>query len=190
MNTFKRRPNPIFEHLAEHRYPLALMEISTGHHDLHQVNNEGHTLLLCAIANRPSGNPPEPFNTIVFELIRQGVNPDVQDYKYSTTALMYSLEVNIPEVTKKLIEVSNLFLKDSDGLAALALAIKHEKKYAVDLMCQKPFSYEEIQELRKTIKYPQHGLSPYAQNLLDRRAFELELDKKLPLKDNNTKVKI
>ena len=150
-----------------------------NHSNINKVNIDGFSVLMKCCTTSCNTNHQK----LIHLLLDNNADVNIRDNKYKTNALMYLLELDRPEVTKKIILLTNLFVKNSDEIYALTLAIIHDKLQAVEWICQTVKSQQQINEFRTHLIYPNHGLTPHAHQFPDAIELYLKLDSTLKQKE-------
>lgn len=177
----------IFEYLDYEQHDKVIKTINSGKFDINSTDESGTTLLMNCFSTKCT----EQEQKIIDLLLSKNVNVNFQDEKYKYNALMLSCEINRFELTKKLLPFTDINAVNSEGKYALTLAVYHGRKDLIELFCMTAQSAQDVKKLREHLIFPEHSLTPYAHEFLDKIAFTFDLENNLLDKQvKNKKPKI
>jgi Ankyrin repeats (3 copies) len=171
----------VFKSLESKDYDKIIFEINKEGFDIDATDERGFTLLMqcCSVICSDSEQK------IIDLLLQKNANVNIQDPENQYNALMYSFEINRFEVSKKLLPLTDIEAVNTDGRKILTLAVYHGRRDLIELVCMTAQSTEDVEKLRKHLIYPNHSLTPYAHEFLDKIAFSFELENNL---ENKTTI--
>jgi ankyrin repeat protein len=165
----------VFEYLDYEQYDKIIKIINKGKFDINSTDKNGSTLLMnCCSTTCTQGE-----QQIIDLLLSKNVDVNFQDEKWKYNALMKTCDIKQFEISKKLLPLTNIHAVNIKGETALTLAVFYGRKDLVELFCTTAQSTEDVEKFRSQLTLPDHLLTPYAHEVLDKMAFTFELDDKL-----------
>lgn len=174
--------NKLLNALKAEDFDEARVIINSQTVNLDEVDEDGNTaLMLCSITKCRPGE-----ESIMNLLLDNNANTNIVDLIFKRNPLMAILELDRPQIIKRLIALTDLTIRDNENQGVLTRAIFHGKQDVIDLICKTAKTTEDIQEFSSQLIFPNHSLTPYAQNLLNKIKLNFSLDDSLLTREIKT----